>query len=96
MLKLDDIRNAVTKTATRHGLSKVTLFGSFARGDAQEGSDVDLIVESPAPLGFARGAIYRELEQSLDCPVDFIFGEKNLYPFVRKAAQAEGVVLYEA
>lgn len=96
MLKLDDIRDAVTSTATRHGLSKVTLFGSFARGEAKEDSDVDLIVESPGPLGFARGAIYRELEQALGCPVDVIFGEKNLYPFVRKAARSEGVVLYEA
>ena len=96
MLRLDEIRDAVASTARRYGLSKVTLFGSFVRGDATEDSDVDLIVESTGPLGFARGAIYRELEQALGCSVDVIFGEKNLYPFVRRAADSEGVVLYEA
>ena len=96
MLRLDDIKGAVTRTDAAHGLDKGTLFGSYARGDAAEGSDVNLVVESSRPLGFARGAIYRELDQSLGRSVDVVFGEKNLYPFVRDAVRSEGVVLYEA
>lgn len=96
MLNLGNIRHAVKKTAAEHGLKKVTLFGSYARGEASEDSDVDLVIETSSPLGFARGAIYRELEEALGVPVDVIFGEKNLYPFVRDAVAAEGVVLYEA
>lgn len=96
MVRLDDIRAAALKTARAHGLDKVTLFGSYARGEAGEDSDVDLVVEASRPLGFARGAICLELEQALGCSVDVIYGEKNLYPFVRDAVSSEGVVLYEA
>lgn len=96
MVELEYIRDAVRKTAENHDLDKVTLFGSYARGDAGASSDIDLVVEASRPLGFARGAIYRELEAALGVPVDVIFGEKNLYPFVRDAVASEGVVLYEA
>lgn len=96
MLQVQDIKQAIDKTAETYGLVKVTLFGSFARGDADEASDVDLLVETSRPLGFARGAIYNELESTLNRPVDIIFGANNLYPFVRDAVESEGVVLYEA
>ena len=96
MLQMREIKEAVFETAQKHGLDKVTLFGSYARGDAQEQSDVDLVIESSRPLGFVRGQIYRELEQTFGRPVDIVFGEKNLYPFVRSAVEADGLVLYEA
>lgn len=96
MPKLEEIRHAARDAAIRYGLDRVTLFGSYARGEAKADSDVDLVVETSRPLGFARGAIYRELEQALGVPVDVIFGEKNLYPFIRSAVASEGVVLYEA
>lgn len=96
MLSLEEITESVRATAARHHLDRVTLFGSYARGEARAESDVDLVVEASRPLGFARGAIYRELEEALGCSVDVIFGEKSLYPFVRDAVSAEGVVLYEA
>lgn len=96
MLQIKDIKQGMRKTAETYGLVKVTLFGSFARGDAGEASDVDLLVETSRPLGFARGAIYNELERELARPVDIVFGAHNLYPFVRDAVKSEGVVLYEA
>ena len=96
MLRIDDIRNAASQMAQQHGLDKVTLFGSYARGDAREDSDVDLVVETSRPLGFARGAVFAGFEQLLNRPVDIVFGAQHLYPFVRDAFESEGVVLYEA
>lgn len=96
MLQISAIREAASHAAQKHGLTKVTLFGSYARGDADDTSDVDLVIETSTPLGFARGAIYNELEQELGCSVDLIFGASNLYPFVREAYDREGVTLYEA
>lgn len=95
MLEIRDIQQAVRATAEKYGLTKVTLFGGFARGNARDYSDVDLLVEAPVPLGFTRGAIYNELEMSLNRPVDIIFGAQNLYLFVRDAVDSEGIVLYE-
>lgn len=96
MLEIRDIQQAARATAQKHGLTKVTLFGSFARGDARDDSDVDLLVETSVPLGFARGTIYNELEASLSRPVDIIFGAQNLYPFVRDTVDSESIVPYEA
>lgn len=96
MLGIDDIRSAVSVVARRYGLGKATLFGSYARGDADATSDVDLVVELTHPLGFARNAVSRELESELGTSVDVVFGAHNLYPFVRAAYELEGVVLYEA
>lgn len=96
MLRLSTIADAARRAAEKYGLTHVTLFGSYARGDADEQSDVDLVVETSRPLGFARGALYSELEQELGRPVDIVFGAANLYPFVRESFEREGVKLYEA
>lgn len=96
MLQLSDIQGVVRRTAQKYGLIRVTLFGSFARGEADDSSDIDLVVETSRPLGFARGAIYNELEQELGRPVDVVFGASNLYPFVREAYEREGITLYGA
>ena len=95
MLEISTIRRAVQRVAQAYGLTRVTLFGSFARGEADDTSDVDLVVETSRPLGFARGAIYNELEEELGRPVDIVFGATNLYPFVREAFERDGVTLYE-
>lgn len=96
MLQLSTIQDAARLTAEKHGLTRVTLFGSFARGEATDTSDVDFVVEASRPLGFARGAIYNELEQALGRSVDIVFGASNLYPFVREEYERDGVTLYEA
>ena len=44
-LTIEDIKKAVEKIAPEYGLTKVSLFGSRARGNFQPDSDVDLLVE---------------------------------------------------
>lgn len=89
-------QSAVRRTAQEYGLTRVVLFDSFARGEADDSSDIDLVIKTSRPLGFARGAIYNELERELGRPVDIVFGASNLYPFVREAYEREGITLYEA
>ena len=45
MLTIDDIKKAVAKIAPEYKITKATLFGSRARGNFRDDSDVDLIVE---------------------------------------------------
>jgi predicted nucleotidyltransferase len=55
---------------SRFGASRVVLFGSLARGDAHEASDVDLAVLGvPVRQHFAAAAA---LEQLLHCTVDLV------------------------
>ena len=45
MLTIEKIKKAVAEIAPKYNLTKVTLFGSRARGNFREDSDIDLIVE---------------------------------------------------
>jgi predicted nucleotidyltransferase len=49
-MTLDDLgrdkRAAILAIAARHGVQRVRLFGSFARGDAREDSDVDFLIDA--------------------------------------------------
>lgn len=57
------------------GVAHMSLYGSFARDQADEQSDVDVIVDTPdgeAPGLFRLARITDELERILGCPVDAI------------------------
>jgi predicted nucleotidyltransferase len=45
ILTIDEIKNRITPIAERYKLPAVYLFGSYARGDADEWSDVDILIE---------------------------------------------------
>ena len=45
MLTIDEIKRTVAEFAPKYKVTKVSLFGSRARGNNREDSDVDLIVE---------------------------------------------------
>jgi len=56
----------------RFGVEKLALFGSFARDDATENSDIDLVVSLAKPLGFAFVELADYLEEKLGRRVDLI------------------------
>ena len=45
MLTIDEIKTAVTKVGKKYGIKNAYLFGSYARGEATDGSDVDIIID---------------------------------------------------
>ena len=60
---IDEIREKVKPVAERYGIEKVLLFGSYARGEATENSDVDLFISYRKLKGmFAIGGVYSDFE----------------------------------
>ena len=53
MLTIDEIKAAVAPICERYGVKRMTLFGSYARGDADDKSDVDLMVDKYDEKNFA-------------------------------------------
>lgn len=43
---IEQIRDLVSPVAKKHNIKSVFLFGSYARGTATEGSDIDLIIDT--------------------------------------------------
>jgi uncharacterized protein len=58
---------------TEFGVSSVSLFGSYARGEASATSDIDLLVEFAQPVGLFRFLDVKEyLERIMGCGVDLV------------------------
>lgn len=71
------------------------LFGSYARGDFDTESDVDLLVRFSKPKGFlALVRIERQLSERLGRPVDLVT-EAAISPYLRDRIQAELRTVYE-
>jgi predicted nucleotidyltransferase len=79
----------------RFGITSMRLFGSVARGDHHEGSDVDIFVTMPPKFfNYIEAAQY--LEQLLGCHVDLISDHKNLRPFFKKQIEQDGINIFTA
>lgn len=59
MLTIEEIKRAVTPICERYGVERLSLFGSYARGEADEKSDVDLIHDGGKFKGWEYGGFYR-------------------------------------
>jgi predicted nucleotidyltransferase len=78
-LSLDELRSIVAPIAKKHGMLRVHLFGSRARGDNRAGSDYDFCVLAPKGYGlFKIGSFLSDLEDALKADVDIV-SEDALY-----------------
>ena len=85
---ITEIRNL----AVRHGIHKVVLFGSRARGDFHDRSDIDLAV-SGGDAGRFRLAV--EEETSTLLKFDVVELEKSVSCELLAEIEKDGLVLYE-
>jgi predicted nucleotidyltransferase len=75
----------------RYGISAISLFGSVARGEATESSDVDLLVEFSRPIGLLQFVeLKRALEEALGRRVDLVT-PKALKPQFRDRILKEAI-----
>jgi len=66
-------REEILRIARKHGVARIQVFGSFARGEADENSDLDLLieVEAPTPPWFP-GGLVADLEALLGRRVEVL------------------------
>ena len=86
-------REEILRVCARYGAPNVRIFGSIARGEADERSDIDFLVEmEPGRTIFDLGGLQYDLEQLLGCRVD-VFTERGLKPRIRERVLREAVLL---
>jgi predicted nucleotidyltransferase len=86
-------REEILQVAKRHGVTRVRVFGSMARGDAMLKSDVDLLVDvGPNPSPWFPGGLVADLEELLGRPVQVIT-ERGLDVLLRDRVLREAVQL---
>ena len=90
---IESRRAEVRTVAERHGFTDVRVFGSMARGDADERSDLDLLVTLPAgKTGLALGALLMDVQEVLGRRVH-VLTERSLHPAFRDRVLRDAQVL---
>jgi predicted nucleotidyltransferase len=77
-------RDEILRIAAKHGARNVRIFGSVARGEAGENSDIDLLVELEQGRSLLdQAGLMVELEELLGRKVDVVT-EQGLYWLLRR------------
>jgi predicted nucleotidyltransferase len=74
------LRNYKREHAAEYGIERMGIFGSVARNEQTEGSDIDIYYEGPAMGLKSLVRLPRELEDVLGVPVDVVRRHSNLQP----------------
>lgn len=78
---------------TRYGVTALRIFGSVARNQQKEGSDLDVCVDMPPHL-FKLVGLGSYLEELLGCSVDVIRNHDNMNPFLKKEIENDGICVF--
>jgi predicted nucleotidyltransferase len=66
------LAKARPELARRYGIRRLSLFGSFARGEQREDSDVDILVDVDASIGLRFVELANQLEELLGLRADLV------------------------
>lgn len=93
LIQLKSYREQILSLATQRGAYNIRIFGSVARGEANESSDVDfLIAFEPQRSLLDQGGLLADLEDLLGCRVD-ILSERALRQHFKNRVLKEAVPL---
>ncbi|HAZ28389.1 MAG TPA: hypothetical protein DCY48_01275 [Candidatus Magasanikbacteria bacterium] len=83
----------IQDTLRRHEVKRADLFGSFARGDADDDSDIDILFEFKGSKSLLdHAALKRVLEEALNKKVDLVTYD-SLYPRLKSSIMRNTVSL---
>ena len=74
-----------------YGISRIGIFGSVARGEHTEESDVDICVDLKSPSLFNLVHIKEELRQLFGCEVDVVRMRQNMDALLKQDILKEGI-----
>ena len=90
---LKNKRKDILRIASKYGARNIRIFGSLARGEAREDSDIDFLVDlEPGRSLFDLGGLLMDLQKLLAQKVDVVT-EKGLRPRIRDRVLKEALPL---
>ncbi|MCL4362745.1 nucleotidyltransferase family protein, partial [Candidatus Parvarchaeota archaeon] len=93
---LEEVKRLAIPVLKEHGIRKAAVFGSFARGDFDDKSDVDFLIEPPdgkfSLLDLA--GVKVDLEEVLGRKVDLVL-YRSIYEPIKGRILKEQIILYE-
>jgi predicted nucleotidyltransferase len=78
-------------------VKKIYIFGSYARGEADENSDIDLLIDWDYSKSIGLNYVFwrEEMEEILHKDVDFV-SLKWISPIIEKYVNNDKILIYEA
>ena len=90
---IEEIKSKAVPIAKKYGVKKLSLFGSYARGEANKHSDIDFFYEGGNFSGFGYFGFIDELEKEFKCHVDLVTAGIKSKDFLAEIKNDE-VILY--
>jgi hypothetical protein len=75
----------------KYGLTRIGIFGSVARNEQTEYSDVDICYEGKVPSLLTLDIIQSDLEKIFGCHVDMVRVRKGMNSLLKERIQKEGL-----
>lgn len=97
-MNVQEIKKRVEPICSRHDVSRLELFGSYARGDERIDSDIDFCVsfrELP-PVDYARRffGLLHDLEDTLHTSIDLLTASSIKKPSLLQDIAQHGICIY--
>ena len=95
MLKKEDILNYLTQHKKefqeKYNIEKIGLFGSYARGEAHEDSDIDIVVNLKKTTLSALVGVKEDIESYFQTNVDIISYRDRMNSFLKKRIERDAI-----
>ncbi len=85
------LRDFKQNSADKYGILEIGIFGSLARGEEREDSDVDICIKTRTPDPFILVHIKEEIEKLVHRHVDIVRMREKMNPFLKERIEKEGV-----
>lgn len=95
MMDIAMIKKTITPIARSYGVKRVYLFGSYAKGNANENSDIDLLIEKGKPMSLLKlSGMRQSVQEALELSVDLVTTAGIEERFCEEIAGTE-ILIYE-
>ena len=85
---IQTLKDNTTELRNRYRVHRIALFGSYARGDQREDSDVDILVDFDPSIGLGFVSLAEELERLLGVSVELV-SSRAISPRMKKAIEED-------
>ena len=96
-IKIEQIKEKIIPVLKKYPVDKAILFGSYAKGEATENSDIDLFIDTNGKLkGLDFVGLIEILFETTEMEIDLI-DKSHIEPGspIMKEIEKEGLVIYE-
>lgn len=85
------LKHYLSENGAKYGITRMGIFGSVARRQQNEDSDVDICYEGVPPSLLTLSKIQKELEDLLGCPVDMVRVRDHMNRYLKERINKEAI-----